>query len=134
MKGSRRFLFCSIVAKEGKRFLLIFPEGRGIQGGWSILANKLRFLGVILSSEARNGASPTKVWSGSREIPVVKTFVDAIRKDVGLVRDAIWLQLGENEVHDREELFRRCLVRWFGESPKPFLELSLLKLCLLNLW
>ncbi|RVX08997.1 hypothetical protein CK203_013817 [Vitis vinifera] len=51
-----------------------------------------------------------------------------LRKDLGVVRDAAWLQLGESEAHGGEEYFRRCLVGGFGESPEPFLELSLLKL------
>ena len=27
---TRRFLFCSVITKEGKRFSLIFPEGRSL--------------------------------------------------------------------------------------------------------
>ena len=50
------------------------------------------------------------------------------------MRDAAWLQLGESEAHGKEEYFRRCLVGWFGKSPKPFLELSLLKLYVLKIW
>ena len=38
----------------GKKFCLAFPEGRGLKKGWFLLAEKLRFLGVTLSSEEKN--------------------------------------------------------------------------------
>ena len=41
-----RFLFCVVRDAEKKRFSLAFPEGRGLVGGWKILASKLRSLGV----------------------------------------------------------------------------------------
>lgn len=40
------FLFCFIRPMEGRLFSLVFPEGRGLIGGWALLANKLRSLGV----------------------------------------------------------------------------------------
>lgn len=43
-----RFLLCSVLSAEEKRFLLVFPEGRGFLGGWKIIANKLRIAGVAL--------------------------------------------------------------------------------------
>lgn len=61
------------------------------------------------------------------------SFVDALTKDLGVVRDTAWLQLKENEAHGREEYFRQSLVGWFRESPKPLLEFSSLKLCMLKL-
>ena len=48
-----RFLLCFVLAEEENRFSLVFPEGRGFHGGWSILAEKLRYLGVASSAEAR---------------------------------------------------------------------------------
>ena len=42
-----RFLFCVVRDAENKRFSLAFLEGRGLVGGWTILASKLRSLGVF---------------------------------------------------------------------------------------
>ena len=33
-----RFLLCSVVDSETKRYCLVFPEGKGILGGWVLLA------------------------------------------------------------------------------------------------
>ncbi|RVW47728.1 Transposon TX1 uncharacterized 149 kDa protein [Vitis vinifera] len=41
-----RFLFCVVRDAENKRFSLAFPEGRGLVGGWKMLASKLRSVGV----------------------------------------------------------------------------------------
>ncbi|RVW43903.1 hypothetical protein CK203_072377 [Vitis vinifera] len=42
-----RFLLCSVRDLEAKCFCLIFPEGKGLFGGWNILAKKLREVGVV---------------------------------------------------------------------------------------
>ena len=36
-----RFLLCSVRDLEGKRYCIIFPEGKGLIGGWNSLADKL---------------------------------------------------------------------------------------------
>lgn len=48
VNGAGSFILCSVYDVEAKRFNLIFPEGRGLPGGWSTLASKLRSLGVRL--------------------------------------------------------------------------------------
>ena len=131
VNGTGSFLFCFVMAEEGKRFSLLFPIGRDILGGRSVLAETL---GVVPPTKARSVISPVKLWRGPSEEPVAGSFADALRKDLGVVRDAAWLQLGESEAHGKEEYFRWCLVGWFGKSPKPFLELSLLKLYALKIW
>ncbi|KAL6350177.1 hypothetical protein AAG906_004117 [Vitis piasezkii] len=129
--GTGSFLFCFVMVEEGKRFSLLFPKGRDSLGGWSVLAETL---GVVPPTKARSVISPVKLWRGPSEEPVAGSFADALRKDLGVVRDAAWLQLEESEGHGKEEYFRRCLVGWFGKSPEPFLELSLLKLYVLKIW
>ena len=57
-KEAGRFLICFVVAKEEKRFSLVFPEGKCFHGGWSILVEKLRYLGVAPSTEARRVSPP----------------------------------------------------------------------------
>ena len=42
-----RFLLCSVHDLEAKRFSLIFLEGKGMFGGWNILAEKLREARVV---------------------------------------------------------------------------------------
>ena len=44
---ARRFLFCKVVMAKSKSFSLVFLEGKGNNGGWFILAEKLRSLGVV---------------------------------------------------------------------------------------
>ncbi|RVW43418.1 Protein SPIRAL1-like 1 [Vitis vinifera] len=48
-----RFLLCSMVDSEAKRHCLVFPEGKGFLGGWALLAEKLRSIGIL--SEMRIG-------------------------------------------------------------------------------
>ena len=43
------FLFCTVWDVEGKKFSLAFPEGRGVVGGWQLLAGKLRSLSFSLA-------------------------------------------------------------------------------------
>ncbi|KAL6321785.1 hypothetical protein AAG906_035475 [Vitis piasezkii] len=42
-----RFLQYSILSSKGKRFSLIFPEGRGVEWVWKTLASKWRIIGVV---------------------------------------------------------------------------------------
>lgn len=39
--GAGRFIQCTMFSAEAKKFVLVFPEGRGALGGWSTLAVKL---------------------------------------------------------------------------------------------
>ena len=48
-----RFLLCSVVDSEVKKYCLVFPEGKGILGGWALLAEKLCSLGVLTRDEPR---------------------------------------------------------------------------------
>lgn len=62
--GVRRFLLCSMCLVEAKRFSLMFPEGKGVFGGWVVLARKLSSLGVVpplgLAEEPKVGRSPIR--------------------------------------------------------------------------
>lgn len=46
---------------------LVFSEGRGILGGWVLLANKLRSLGTVLSIEDKVGLNIAGVKEGRRD-------------------------------------------------------------------
>lgn len=44
--GAGCFLLCVVIDVEGKNFLLVLAEGKGLCGGWIILVEKLRDVGV----------------------------------------------------------------------------------------
>ena len=132
--GAGEFWFCFVVAEEGNRFALIFCEGRGLHGGWVVLAEKLQSLGFIPLVETREVASLAKVRSKPRVVKDFRSFAELVRKDLGVVGDALWLQIGEREVLHREEFLSWCLVGWFGEGLDTSLSLSSVKNCVTNLW
>ena len=49
-----RYVLCSVVDVEAKRFCLVFPEGKGVIGGWVILVEKLRAFGIVTHKEAKS--------------------------------------------------------------------------------
>ena len=53
VNGAGGYVLCSVVDVESKRFCLVFPEGKGLIGGWAILAKKLRAFGVVTQEEAK---------------------------------------------------------------------------------
>ena len=105
------FLLCSILNQEARRFNLIFPEGRGLSGGWETLANKLRSLGVgcfVLS-----GSGDIKLAPVHREKK--PSYADAAKEHFGRAGDAVWLQLRDSETDSLERLEDHALVgRWSG--------------------
>ena len=82
-----RFLFCVVRDAENKRFSLAFLEGRGLVGGWKILARKLRNLGVSplqwkrallenhLPSQASPSSSVDRDTSSLRDCPAPRDAV-----------------------------------------------------------
>ena len=53
--GAGKFIQCLVKSPKAKRLALIFPEGRGVVEGWSILAKKLRDLGALYFSQSERG-------------------------------------------------------------------------------
>ncbi|RVW51636.1 hypothetical protein CK203_066810 [Vitis vinifera] len=51
--GAGRYILCSVIDVESKRFCLVVPEGKGIPGGWALFAEKLRELGVATQEEVK---------------------------------------------------------------------------------
>ena len=51
--GAGRYILCSVVDVETKRFCLVVPEGKGFLGGWAIFAEKLQDLGVVMQEEVK---------------------------------------------------------------------------------
>ena len=49
---------------------------------------------------------PIEKRSSTRVEPRNKTFANVIKKNIHLMRDAVWLQLRESEEQSREKQFR----------------------------
>ena len=87
-----RFLLYSVRDLEAKRFCLIFLEGKGLSGGWSILADKLREVGVVLIGGLKNPLS-IEVLKKEKE-PEPRTYADVAKSKTGRLGDKVWLELG----------------------------------------
>ncbi|RVW23170.1 hypothetical protein CK203_103008 [Vitis vinifera] len=90
--------FSWIVREWGWEFFMLFCCGE-------------RREAVSLNLSQREGSS-CGVGCFSGEVAILRWVIcDALTKDLGVVRDAAWLQLKENEAHGREEYFRQSLVK-----------------------
>ena len=47
------YLRLGVVDAESKRFSIFIPKGRGVKGGWSLMAKTLRNLGVVMDRKER---------------------------------------------------------------------------------
>ena len=106
-----RFLLYSVRDLEAKRFCLIFLEGKGLSGGWNILADKLREVGVVLIGGLKNPLS-IEVLKKEKE-PEPRTYADVAKSKTGRLGDKVWLELGRRVKPERLKQLDRCLVgRW----------------------
>ena len=112
-----RFLLCSMVDSESKRYL-VFPEEKGILGGWVLLAEKLRFLRVLTRDDPKVTASfyVTGSTDGEYEGKAKKSYVDVVKTKAKKLGEVVWLQLGEKDILSERELLDRCLVGRWGQS------------------
>ncbi|RVX15173.1 putative serine/threonine protein kinase IRE4 [Vitis vinifera] len=129
VNGVGRYVLCSVVDVEAKRFCLVFPEGKGVIGGWAILAEKLRALGIVTKKEDK-GAEANQISSKKKDATIddeeercsgkkkqgeKKSFLDVAKGPAGRVGEELWLQVGGRGLRRREEVLGRCLVgRWEG--------------------
>lgn len=74
-----------------------------------------------------------EVRSSPKEVTVVGSFVEAVRKVPDVVGEVMWLQLGEGEVRCIEEKLRQCLVGWFDEASDLLLDFSWMRYLVTNL-
>nr|CAN79711.1 hypothetical protein VITISV_009623 [Vitis vinifera] len=63
VNGAGRYVLCSVVDVEAKRFCLVFPEGKDVIGGWAILVEKLRALGIVTKKEDKDKLLHLERWS-----------------------------------------------------------------------
>ena len=104
--GADRYLLCSVLDLEAKRFCIVIPKGQGLVKGWDLLAEKLRSVGVTPTNE--KGVQVGDTASREKEKKELKSgnigdFVEIIKKNAGRIGDAIWLQIGGGEWNSREE-------------------------------
>ena len=88
-----RFLLCSVRDLEAKRFCLVFPDGKGLTGGWNILAEKLREVGVVPTGGSKSPVS-FEVLKKENE-PEPRTYVEVANSKTGRLGDKVWLELGQ---------------------------------------
>ena len=113
--GAGRYILCSIVDIETKRFCLVILEDKGLIGGWAIFAEKLRALGVVTQEEAkfeealRVDSKPKVVivegkaeeCLGNKVESEKKTFVDVAKEPARRQGDVLWLQVGGRGLRNR---------------------------------
>ncbi|RVX05985.1 hypothetical protein CK203_018663 [Vitis vinifera] len=97
-------------------------SGKGFLGGWALLAEKLRSIGILSRDETREAEIPHKTESkdgapkGKKEksyVEVVNTREAPRERRLG---EAVWIQLGEEDVGKGREFLDRCLVGCWGET------------------
>ena len=93
-----RFLLYSVRDLEAKKYCLVFPEGKGLVGGWFLLAKKLRALGV-------STPALSKVYQG---VPTSEKdecsfkgkekgkgmYAEVVRVKTGEPGESLWVHLG----------------------------------------
>ena len=126
--GAGRYILCSVIDVESKRFCLVVPEGKGIPGGWALFAEKLRELGVATQEEvkvkeaSRGESKSERVLIENKEESCIekkamggkKSYADVTKEPAGKQGDALWLQVGGGELRNREKGLGKCLVGSWG--------------------
>ena len=87
-----RFILYSVCDLEAKRFCLIFPEGKRLSGGWNILAEKLREVGVAPFGGLKDPLSLEVLKKEKKLEP--RTFADVAKSKMGRLGDKVWLEMG----------------------------------------
>ena len=127
-----RFLLCFVRDLEAKRFCLIFPEGKGLSGGWNILAEKLREVGVVPIGGLKDPLS-IELLKKEKELEP-RTYADVAKLKTGRLGDKVWLELGRRVMLGRLEQLDRCIVGRLENVSTPFPKLDFLKNWALHAW
>ena len=127
-----RFLLCSVCDIESKRYCVIFPEGRGLLGGWNILVENLHDLGV--DSLVRFLDAGGSVTPPGEKGSLSKTYAKMAKPRPGRIGDYVWLELGERELLGGKDQLDQCLVGWWGVDFVPAPDLDLVRSWASHLW
>ncbi|WKA10977.1 hypothetical protein VitviT2T_028516 [Vitis vinifera] len=126
-----RYLLCSVRNLEAKRFCLVFPEGKGLVGGWLVLAQKLRALGISIPALSKGDLGTSNSEKDGYRVKGKEkgkgVYAEAMRKETGELGEALWVHVGNRDLLKREEQLSCCLVGCFGDSVEVVPSLSLLK-------
>ena len=112
-----RFLLCSVCSTEGRRFSLVFPEGSGMMGGWVLLANKLRSLGIVpptVSPEVPEMVVSSQGLTNSTVRGL--SYAEAAKLGRRGTKEKVWLQIGGINFFSKLQDLRHCLVGIWGEG------------------
>ena len=88
-----RFILCSVRDIEAKHFCLIFPERKGLFGGWNILVKKLRVAGVVPIGSLKTPLF-REVQKKEMELEP-RTYADVTKSRAGRIGDKVWLEVGK---------------------------------------
>ena len=107
----------------------MFPEGKGVVGGWRILAEKLRQLGVRSSEEIQREEKSERMQreekrrrASTKLLPrLLKPTLNPLAEVRKLEKIAdgkgVCVKVGEDEVRERLDQLSICLVGWWGSGP-----------------
>ena len=88
---------CSVFTAEERRFVLIFPEDRGLLGGWLVLAQKLRSYGVMSPHGVFEDSSGKASQSKRAECigdKVSTSYAEMTKGPRKVMCDSVWLHFG----------------------------------------
>ncbi|RVX21489.1 hypothetical protein CK203_002068 [Vitis vinifera] len=120
-----RFLLCSVCDIESKRYCVIFPEGRGLLGGWNILVEKLHDFEVVSLVKFLDAGG--SVTPPGEKGSLSKTYAKMAKPRPGRIGDSVWLELGERELLGGKDQLDQCLVGWWGVDFVPTPDLDLVR-------
>ena len=92
---------------------MIFPEGRGLLGGWNTLVGKLHGLGVVSLVRFLDLGGSTTLFG--EKCLLSKTYAEMAKPRLGRIGNSVWLELGERELLGRKDQLDWCLVGWWGD-------------------
>ncbi|RVW62561.1 hypothetical protein CK203_063155 [Vitis vinifera] len=87
-------------------------------GGGMSWWEKLHLLEVVLKAETKIVGSTTEKWRSSLVDSKKGSYVEAVKKDLRMVGEAVWVQIGEWDVQSRLDQLNCCPVGKFEEDPK----------------
>ena len=90
--GVGRYILCSVVDVETKRFCLVVPEGKGLLGGWAIFSEKLWDLGVVTQEEVKFEEA-LRVESKSKAVTVEGKDERSLERRWRVRRSLLWMWL-----------------------------------------
>ena len=102
-----RFSLCSVRDLEAKRFCLVFPEGKGLVGGWFLLAQKLRALGFSTSALSKGDLGTSNSENDGYSVKGKEkgktVYAEVARVKTGELGDSLWVHVGDRDLLSREE-------------------------------